>query len=333
MNCRLTPSAGRPRPSIVEVTATDMAGLNDRRNFLQQMGNIAGSLGARLSVPRPCRVLQPAHNSGMPLNCSIGWWRYVHLTFLDDGSRVIHDPEKRKLHAIQGGSVVQQFQRAARLSRPFVWSRAFYYDDISALHAYLAQLRNRSGIPRLNHRAEGCTYVAQRTSKTVEELRGRFLRALKLTPRLYVTLHLRRGDATSLPGRFCDTEVPKVVSYVVCSSSTNPLHENAALPLLIFTDERDPGYVEALTTALRALTTPGGDRRFSQVFRADSVLEQLASESGMAHDNFLVFAASVAVQELGGAYMQMRHKSAGCDCYHSTLENMTSVTTFQPFRR
>ena len=66
-----------------------MGGLNDRLSALRGAGNLAASLCARLVVPQPCQMLDPRHNKGMRVDCSIGWERYMHATMLKDDSQMM----------------------------------------------------------------------------------------------------------------------------------------------------------------------------------------------------------------------------------------------------
>ena len=57
--------------SVLEVAMVGGAGLSDRFFMLSVLGNLAGSLCARLDVGPPCHFLAAKHNFGERLNCTV----------------------------------------------------------------------------------------------------------------------------------------------------------------------------------------------------------------------------------------------------------------------
>ena len=84
---------------VVTVSAIKLAGFTDRIIVLQHLANLAGSLCARLLVPRPCEALSASHNSdplhplGLHLSCNVTWARYMRLTMIGDGTNALVCPD------------------------------------------------------------------------------------------------------------------------------------------------------------------------------------------------------------------------------------------------
>merc|ERR1719197_1058484 len=104
-------------------------------------------------------------------------------------------------------------------------------------------------------------------SNSVEAAAEDFFKHAGLSRGKYLTLHVRRGDAMVA----CDTSVPKVVEYVTCSVEAGGWSGRQDQPLVIFTDERDPQYKNAL---LNGITNAFGGRR--RVLFGDPVIEDIA---------------------------------------------------------
>jgi len=194
---------------------------------------------------------------------------------------------------------------AARRGTPFIWTIGeSYWRWAEAMSRHQAQLGS-THCERLPRVVCGGGY-----SPTVVSLREQLLGQLGLRDRPFVTLHVRRGDVASK----CPTEVDDVVRYVACSENRSA--NVGAVPLLLFTDERAPSYLQALLARLAHLRTGyrGGG---GPVMHGDALVEALISRDGggpagtAAGDNFLVYAVSSAVKERAMGWLTRRWAN-GC---------------------
>lgn len=70
--------------------ADTQSGLSDRKVILKYLSHLAGYLCAELVMPPPNEHLDPSHNFNLPISEDMEWSDLVNITFIQDGSSVIH---------------------------------------------------------------------------------------------------------------------------------------------------------------------------------------------------------------------------------------------------
>lgn len=335
------------RRSMIRLVTKESApaGLNDRLRLMGIIGSIAAALGARLNVDQPCRLLSAIHSNGT-LDCTVPWARYVNLTFIDDGSPMIVSTEYlRPVQQRNGlvfissnnGSLREQYCTARRVhaaAQPFLWALSVgtgspFASAIPELRKVVASNgcppgtpREPEGVPYLrydvrnetswrmppNQQSRTCKYLQQRFPQFVLNLRDRLRDYLELRAHTYATLHIRRKDSQEA----CPTPLRRVLSYLNCSLP--PLADDAGMALLIFTDETDPVYIQALLDQIRRLRGPSG----VMPVHAEPLLTRLVRDmlgASAATDNYLMFNIGLAVQQDSMLPMQLRGKNMCPRCF------------------
>jgi len=332
--------------SLLELKFRGGSGLNDRQYSFQALGNIAGSLGARLVLDRPCRGLGLGHNNNISLSCDVQWGLYFRLAFLDDGTDALVDKHvldhgsRSSVARIDGthGSITEQYDNARRASRSFRWH--IHDEDLPQLFAAAAS-RNVSVMYK--HRHKLCSYVVQTSSTSVRQISGEVARRLHLRHSHYVSLHIRRGDALVDHSRpMCDSRPDAVAAYVRCSAiALHNLTHKRRLPLLVFTDERSPGYITLLLGALNATqsqssrsgsSTNAASLVFAPIVHAEKHIARALNigPPEQLQDNYLAFAAGRELKDAGLQLLEMnRARCARCG-FFSQPELRSD---FRPFRR
>ena len=328
--------------SVLAVTFNGRSGLNDRQFTFQRLGNIAGALGARIALPRPCKTLVPSHNHGVLMSCDVLWSRYLDVVFLDGTDALVdlHMPGLQQqldrqywdkvLHSLDAahtsqfidrtqGTVARRYDLAIHARHPFVW----HVNDVDLEElAKLAESRNVS----MRYKTRRlCSYVTQRPSVTVRTLAAAFASKHHLRTHHYVSMHIRRKDAAAV----CDSNPRAAARYVRCSamalanSSSFPsaMPRSLRVPLLIFTDETNKTYLSALTSALEAVASSlhpslHPSLKLSPVVMAETWMAKVAANLGLPDDNYLRFAAGRMVKEAGLQLLEMnRHHCGKCGLF------------------
>ena len=251
---------------------------------------------------------------------------------------------------IGAAPILRQFCRARASQVPFVWSLDNPGDAVLALRAAADKLAScpTGGMqprepPNLfrtppAHGPHACSYVTQAYSAETLALRDELLRAFNLKGRPYLTLHLRRRDLSAR----CPSPVERVLAYLNCSgpaglhgppsprdhSPGTTRHHGKGWPLLLFTDESDPNYLQALLRGIKRLRAHGSPR-FAPVFHADPRFSEVAAGIGLdvREDNFLIYRAGQAVQDGSAFQLQLRHN-------HCLIcQNVSRADRFAPYRR
>lgn len=85
----------------------------------------------------------------------------------------------------------------------------------------------------------GCQYVSFEIPKRLFKVADAFLRLLKIQPKEYNSLHLRRGDQKTA----CPSTLKRMEFYFDCWQKKVNI---SSFPMLLFTDERDIDYLNGL---------------------------------------------------------------------------------------
>ena len=181
--------------------------------------------------------------------------------------------------------------------------------------------REPEGVPALNPfdlsvPNDRCRYVDSNPADTVLVLRERVLASIGVTPWSYMTLHLRRGDAT----QDCDTSINRVASYLDCSIPTAGVLPEGPTYLLIFTDETSSAYLDHLKSTVEGVRRVDGVSRVLPVLGDALVTTVLhdaiaAGELSVPTDNYFNFEVGKAIQATSTLPMRQRRGFDCKDCY------------------
>ena len=111
-----------------------------------------------------------------------------------------------------------------------------------------------------SHASHACVYARLPVSATVQLMARRFMATHRLEPRTFLSVHLRRGDASDQ----CDSSIGHVIRWLQCSPFwSGPAESSRAKlaskltrahpELLLFTDETDPSYLRSLARELQGM--------------------------------------------------------------------------------
>lgn len=318
---------------VVAAGSQGIAGLGDRANILEGYGNLAASLCLPLVYEdRLCDLLAPWHNHGVVLGCKVEWKRYFASTlspwFIPQShgqsapwvartglrlSTAFANLGHATVLSTTGNAtnVVQTFVRARTLlarGQRVVWRMEARYHGHRMRHAWDVARLSRADLPpppRLpfgdghiatNASEAVCAYVQIGPSRTVAEMMRRSLTAMKVEGlNTTASLHVRRGDVIAR----CNTSLVAVLRYVRCSV---PDVDVAQLrTLLLFTDETQPHYLQALLARLEELWP------HVRVHHADVALRRAALPRPHATDNYMVYAAGSAIMAHVAVPLAMTH--------------------------
>lgn len=297
------------------------AGVLDRLLNLRMWSQLAASLCARLVLPPACKMLSKSL-VGHPLPDDLPWSHFVTVKLKSDGSDILNPPDdvgmsgnsstRAVISENQGevneatamGTPKQRLDTLVYDEGPFKRAKAAYLlgakyaqaeqkvDDGEAFQWDLYEdwlFMDWVGmLPKIGH----CPLVSMEPSPSIVTAAQRFFYALQVQPGSYVTLHIRRRDAALA----CDTSIPKVVDYVKCSLDQVGWLNRTDQPLIVFTDEQDPTYLDDL---LNALYKTFNSQR--SVFLGDSAIHSVSCY----HDGPFVFATSLYIRHQAAAEMFM----------------------------
>jgi len=254
--------------SLIVLDNFKKAGLADRQIVLENLGQIAVELCARLSVPRPCRAL-PNRNSlfghGYDVDCGLDWNDLYRFVDAFEKPMIVDEVAKRGgggvrvLRSHGEHDVAATLTEAVRLRDAgvvFVWHlEGWFYSWDGALEDAASKLGFR---PARRDACAGCEdVVADRWQRTylstaplapppcvlgvaprIAALAGEVARHLGS----FSALHVRRGDANQGDAMHrCGSDLERDVRpFLECVA---PLGQEK---LLVFTDERNPTYRRAL---------------------------------------------------------------------------------------
>lgn len=239
---------------------------------------------------------------------------------------------------------------------PNLWGEAKSKTDKRGHTSWSLYVHNES------YASQACVYARQPVSVAIQQLAGRFMLDHRLEPRTFLSVHLRRGDATVQ----CDSSVARVVAWLKCSPFWQDPIPNASrhgrippspLTLLLFTDETDASYLGDMTRALQGLqvldrgagvsarsggsihtikhggkqlargTQPRSSSRpaFARVIHVDPLLRQLSAERGVQDDNYFVYLLGLTVQANALAGFE-RRRTINCEaCARSIIQRQEQI--------
>ena len=328
------------RQSLILLRNQYRSGLGDAQLVLMRVGQLAGSLCARLAPQPPCEQLMPGLNLGNAISCDASWSRYFHIAFGDNSSllseQILDNHRQQYTFVSDGvGDIVAQADAAAaaqRSAHPFIWViNHSYYTWGDRLHEHLRNRRsshassvppplirrrftwrNGTAIRRVDDDAS-CGYVRFEPSIMVQRLATDFIHSITLAGNSFTALHVRRGVEEGAGGasRRCSTKVGNVAAYVDCMTGAGTGHRHppdSSHPLVLFSDENDPVWRQGLlrqVSHLRSvrLQPVDGDERLRTLARQ-------AFADG-ERDNFLIYAAANLVRQRASRSLELRRCLTG----------------------
>lgn len=256
--------------SVISLSAEDR-GLCDRIATFSAWSLVAKALCAELVIPKPYLMLTAKHSAGHALKANFHWDHYVDAS--DSLIRQSFSVDAPPAGKITGWTVDAEFHGG--------------YDDsiVERAPALLHQGHSfawQVSPPRQSYtidwfeRGSCVDWVTFGPSPLVVDLTNRFLSCSGLDGGArYHTLHVRRTDRQHQ----CDTSAPAVNVYVESCLPADP-----SSPLVVFTDEKDGEYLNALLASLAA-------KRRKVVF-GDPLVKEIGANFTEGLDNYLDFAVA-----------------------------------------
>ena len=246
-----------PRKWVSKLQLRDQgeAGLRDRASSLARAADLAATLCAKLDHGAPFDLLAPRHNGGARVSAAATWDRFVNVTWARTGAPVVLEAPVRA-----DATVDIRSETAEAVAR----------DYATALER-------------------------ARPPVAAEEAADRVIDSLGLATTPFDAIHVRRGDEAGdklpktmrLKGQSpCDTVPAAVAATAACRSRS--------APVVVFSDERDAAYRQALRDALAT-----GGRR---VVLGDEAVRAAVGDA----DNYFVFAVAAAVLARGSHVLDIR---------------------------
>ena len=278
-----------PRKWVSKLQLRDQgeAGLRDRASSLARAADLAATLCAKLDHGAPFDLLAPRHNGGARVSAAATWDRFVNVTWARTGAPVVLEAPVRAdatvdIRSETAEAVARDYATAlerARRGKKTLWVIEVKYHMFK--HALA---RNQS-----------CVRTRARPPVAAEEAADRVIDSLGLATTPFDAIHVRRGDEAGdklpktmrLKGQSpCDTVPAAVAAAAACRSRS--------APVVVFSDERDAAYRQALRDALAT-----GGRR---VVLGDEAVRAAVGDA----DNYFVFAVAAAVLARGSHVLDIR---------------------------
>ena len=265
------------------------AGLRDRASSLARAADLAAKICAKLDHGAPFDLLAPGHNGGARVSAAATWDRFVNVTWARTGAPVDLEAAVRAdatvdIRSETAEAVARDYATAlerARRGKKTLWVIEVKY------HAF------KHALARKNQR---CVRTRARPPVAAEEAADRVIDSLGLATTPFDAIHVRRGDEADeklpktmrLKGQVpCDTSPAAVTAAAACRLSSSA-------PVVVFSDERDAGYRQALRDALAI-----GGRR---VVLGDEAVRAAVGDE----DNYFIFAVAAAVLARGSKVLDIR---------------------------
>mmetsp|Transcript_13417 Transcript_13417/g.40457 ORF Transcript_13417/g.40457 Transcript_13417/m.40457 type:complete len:281 (+) Transcript_13417:58-900(+) len=201
---------------LIDARQSGAQGFLDRRSVIRWLLNLAFAVCGRLLFPPPCVSLDPLHNNGTEVSCTLSWSDYVQVSH----PQLLID------------AVPSNHSRILEVPEYWGWR----------CHNILKK-QSRSWVSRMGHN------ITIQPSSRLRDMANGVLDDIGLSENTtFIGLHIRRGDAV----KTCNTAVHRVVKKVrKFFSSTNSTGLPA--PLLYWSDETESAYHADLTKALMAI--------------------------------------------------------------------------------
>ena len=265
------------------------AGLRDRASSLARAADLAATLCAKLDHGAPFDLLAPRHNGGARVSAAATWDRFVNVTWARTGAPVVLEAPVRAdatvdIRSETAEAVARDYATAlerARRGKKTLWVIEVKY------HTFKNGLRLA--------RNQSCVRTRARPPVAAEEAADRVIDSLGLATTPFDAIHVRRGDEAGdklpktmrLKGQSpCDTVPAAVAAAAACRSRS--------APVVVFSDERDAAYRQALRDALAT-----GGRR---VVLGDEAVRAAVGDA----DNYFVFAVAAVVLAHGSKVLDIR---------------------------
>ena len=280
-----------PRKWVSKLQLRDQgeAGLRDRASSLARAADLAATLCAKLDHGAPFDLLAPRHNGGARVSAAATWDRFVNVTWARTGAPVVLEAPVRAdatvdIRSETAEAVARDYATAlerARRGKKTLWVIEVKY------HTFKNGLRLA--------RNQSCVRTRARPPVAAEEAADRVIDSLGLATTPFDAIHVRRGDEAGdklpktmrLKGQSpCDTVPAAVAAAAACRSRS--------APVVVFSDERDAAYRQALRDALAT-----GGRR---VVLGDEAVRAAVGDA----DNYFVFAVAAAVLARGSHVLDIR---------------------------
>ena len=311
------------------------AGLNDRSFFLERIATYAALLGARVRYPPPCQILTQKHNNHKRIDCAVQWSDYKIFTFADDGSSVFADDTQNiQFSRIRGKTVREQYcnarQKAADNSF-FLWEIDIAKKSpYRTLHSLVNTMKNEDAcgdingednatkrlFREVNKKPSLCKFVNINAAASVYEICNRTMTSLRITQGSYISLHIRRE-------KHCDTSIKRIVDYLACfASSSEQLLLNWMSTLLIFTDVKDPHYMNVLLESIRKIRPVNSTSQILPI-HVDPIIRRIMHQAQpdlrIPSDNYYNFDVGQEIQKKGLLRIEFRRSSrCGITFHHQT---------------
>ncbi len=273
------------------------AGLRDRASSLTRAADLAATLCAKLDHGAPFDLLAPGHNGGARVSAAATWDRFVNVTWARTGAPVVLEAPVRAdatvdIRSETAEAVVRDYATAlerARRGKKTLWVIEVKY------HTFKNGLRLA--------RNQSCVRTRARPPVAAEEAADRVIDSLGLATTPFDAIHVRRGDEAGdklpktmrLKGQVpCDTSPAAVAAAAACRLSR--------MPVVVFSDERDAAYRQALRDALAT-----GGRR---VVLGDEAVRAAVGDE----DNYFVFAVAAVVLARGSHVLDIRRGHCAGPC-------------------
>jgi hypothetical protein len=306
--------------SVIRLGPGKVSGVADRLTHILLMGSLANSLCARVEPAPPCTSLMQ-FLAGDDFDPKTQWERYVDFR-VADGSNLFDPPSSHAMHdrvtidwsSATGEDFMASYAAAAaavKAGKDFEWNVLTDYHEVPGP---LGNLKEGDLQRPLLQRLGQLQDVTLQPASRVQEAVGRFHANFALKPREYLTLHIRRKDASHL----CDTSISQVRQYVVCSLNRMGFSGAEKKPIVLLTDETDAEYIasltETLTESLGGRRVIHGDEGIKGILKAEEMDEPLVFMTGLM----------VRMQSMGELLMDR----TSCETCSSPLPRNMTLTDY-----
>ena len=169
------------------------------------------------------------------------------------------------------------------------------------------------------------TGIQQTARRVIQKLKSRFSFS-EDEPLNFGYLHVRRGDSKKTEGdkdngQLCDTELPKMASYLECTFHEADFQQNVSIPLLVGSDETDATYRKRLFSLINNIPSLQAVDLDKEVL--DEIKNEIASGVSPPHkrNNYSIFLISnVVVQDASFYLRQHRVWCNDCDANLTSLD-------------
>ena len=278
-------------------------------------------------LPIPFLALSADHNHNLNVSSMFQWSDFVNATYPNGDDKLVTEYiDLNSLHGVRLSTdnsatdddlrnTFAEARKFLRQGKRFTWALSRLLHQSSFCKLGLEVCYQAPGLPQpffhdIVYEGKQKTGYPQMldSSSSIYKIKDSFVSRLKTDfnpPDKYISFHVRGGDSIDS----CDTSLDRILDYLSCSLK----NEKQSLPIVLFTDETHTAYIDAVTSMGQQLVPKRvivhGDRLLSRT--VDDLIHTGEIPEHFHSSNYVVYAASLLVEQTAKAVLQLRRK---CHC-------------------